>query len=136
VPRATRTYLVEQVLCPSITSVKVDILAKYVGFFKNLRKSPSPEVSFMAHLVGRDMRTVTGRNLRLVKDETGLCPWLESSVKVKSVLAKVKVEIPPGDHWRLGYLGLLLEQRQSAHYMGCMEEEERTNELIESLCIN
>ena len=136
VPRATRSYLVEQVLSPGITSVRVDILAKYVGFYRSLRNSPSPEVSFMAYLVGRDRRTVTGRNLCLVQDETGLNPWLESPAKVKKVLANVKVEIPAGDYWRLGYLGTLLEQRQAAYYSGCMDEEERVNELIDSLCIN
>ena len=62
VPRATRSYLVEQVLSPGLTSVRTDILAKYVGFFRNLRISPSHEVSFMAQLVSRDLRSVTGRN--------------------------------------------------------------------------
>ena len=86
VPRATRSYMVEHVLCPDLTSVRVDILSKYVGFFRSLRTSPSSEVSFMAHMVGRDLRTVTGRNLRLVQDESGLCPWQDSSGRVKKVL--------------------------------------------------
>ena len=64
VPRATRSYLVEQVLSSGYTSARVDILAKFAGFFKSLRLSPSPEVSFLTFLVGRDLRTVTGRNLR------------------------------------------------------------------------
>ena len=36
VPRATRSYLVDNVLCPELTSVKDDNLAKYVGFSKSL----------------------------------------------------------------------------------------------------
>ena len=74
VPRGTRGYLVRNVLCPDITSARVDILAKYPSFFVGLRLSPSHEVAFMANLVSRDMRTVTGRNVRLLVDETGLGP--------------------------------------------------------------
>ena len=136
VPRATHSYMVEHVLCPDLTSLRVDILSKYVGFFRSLRTSPSSEVSFMAHMVGRDLRTVTGRNLRLVQDESGLCPWQDSSGRVKKVLTSKRVDIPAGDQWRLPYLGLLLEQRQHAHYGGHFDEEERINGLIESLCIN
>ena len=50
--------------------------------------------------------------------------------------ASVKEDVPAGDYWRPGYLALLLEQRQEAHYGGYQEEEDRLNELIESLCIN
>ena len=74
VPRGTRTYLVQQVLAPGITSAKVDILARFGGFFRSLRKSPSHEVAVMANLVGRDMRSTTGRNLALLMDSSGLDP--------------------------------------------------------------
>ena len=55
VPRGTRSYLVQQVLDAGITSAKVDILARYGGFFQGLRKSPSYEVTVMAGLAGRDV---------------------------------------------------------------------------------
>ena len=136
VPRATRKYLVEQVLAPGVNSVRTDILAKFVGFFRNLRTSPSNEVAFMAHFVGRDMRTVTGRNLRLIEDETGLSPWIQTSAKIKQVLSSDLDVVPARDQWRIAYLGLLLEQRQEAHYGGHQKEEDRLDQLIESLCIN
>ena len=41
VPRGTRTYLVQQVLAPGLSSARADILARYGGFFRGLRKSPS-----------------------------------------------------------------------------------------------
>ena len=72
----------------------------------------------------------------MVEDETGLSPWLQTPAKVKQALASVEEDVPAGDHWRPGYLALLLEQRQEAHYGGYQEEEDRLNELIESLCIN
>ena len=50
VPRATRTYLVQQVLSAGLTSAKVDILARYRNFFHGLRQSPCYEVAVMADL--------------------------------------------------------------------------------------
>jgi hypothetical protein len=72
------------------------------------------------------------RLLRLVEDETRRSPWLETPAKVKQVLANVKVEVPAAYQWKFGYLGLLLEKRQAAHYRGCQEEEGRVNGIIES----
>ena len=92
----------------------------------------------MAYHVGRDLRTVTGRNLHLIRRESGLDPWEETPAAIKKVLAEKEENLatPIVDGWRVPYLTLLLEQRQTAHY-GCMEEEEeRLTGLIDSLCIN
>ena len=117
VPRATRRYLAQHVLSCGLSSVRVDILSKFVGFFQSLRGSPCPEVSFLASLVGRDIRSITGKNLRLVARESSLNPWVVTSSTIKKVLKEKEenILVPPDDHWRLSYLDLLLEQRQNAH---------------------
>ena len=137
VPRGTRTYLVQQVLAPGITSAKVDILARFGGFFRSLRKSPSHEVAVMANLVGRDLRSTTGKNLALLRDSSGLDPWVFGSARLKEELDKnLTADIPPEDQWRVRYLGSLLEQRQVKHYMGDKEGALQTQGLIDSLCVN
>ena len=137
VPRGTRTYLVQQVLAPGITSAKVDILARFGGFFRSLRKSPSHEVAVMANLVGRDLRSTTGKNLALLRDSSGLDPWVFGSARLKEELDKnLTADIPPQDQWRVRYLGRLLEQRQVKHYMGDKEGALQTQGLIDSLCVN
>ena len=137
VPRATRTYLVQQVLSAGLTSAKVDILARYRNFFHGLRQSPCYEVAVMANIAGRDLRSNTGSNLRLVQDSSGLEPWECSSVELKKILhEKVQVPVPVQDRWRLQYLATLLAQRQELHYMGAVDEEEKLTVLIDSLCIN
>ena len=138
VPRATRRYLAQQVLSCGLSSVRVDILSKFVGFFQSLRGSPCPEVSFLASLVGRDIRSITGKNLRLVARESSLNPWVVTPGTIKKVLKEKEenILVPPDDHWRLAYLDLLLEQRQNTHYLAMENEEKRLSELIDSLCIN
>ena len=90
----------------------------------------------MSYFTGRDLRTVTGRNLRLIRHETGLDPWTVSPALVKQELHDGYGVVPDGEAWRLSYLGLLLEQRQVAHYSGCEQEKEALTQLIDSLCVN
>ena len=46
------------------------------------------------------------------------------------------VEPPLQDTWRLPYLAKLMRQRQQLHSLGLKVEEERVQQLINSLCIN
>ena len=133
--RATRSYLVQQVLDAGLTSAKVDILTRYRGFFQSLRHSPSYEV--MAGLADRDLRSTTGRNLRLVQDLSWLDPWETSSAKLENeLIRKFKVDVPPTDKWRAPYLASLLEKRQRYYYQGDIENMKTVSVLINSLCIN
>ena len=83
VPRATRTYLVQQVLSVGVNSAKVEILARFANFFRGLRKSPSAEVAVMANIVGRDIRSTTGSNMKLLEEASGLNPWVYDSSRLK-----------------------------------------------------
>ena len=79
VPRGTHTYFVDRLLGCGISHVKNDILARYVTFFQSLRKSPCMEVSVLAHMVARDIRTTTGNNLSLIRELTATDPWSTTS---------------------------------------------------------
>ena len=133
VPRATRTYLVQQMLGAGPTSAKTDILARFAGFFASLRKS----VAVLAGLTARDLRSTTGKNIKLVHELSGLDPWEYGSARIKDELAKAEeVEVPAVDQWRISYLQKLLEQRQMLYYGGDKEGKERMSDLIDSLCVN
>ena len=67
---------------------------------------------------------------------SGLDPWACSSRQIKAVLAERVAAVPEADKWRLPYLNLLLEQRQTAQYKGFEEQEKTLSDLINSLCIN
>ena len=137
VPRATRTYLVHHVLNCDFTSARVDVLARYAGFFQGLRKSPSLEVAVLANIVGRDVRSTTGSNLKIVKEASGLDPWIFGSDRIKKELSeKEVVSVPAEDRWRVKYLDKLLKQRQLVHYSGDEELTNQLSQLIDSLCVN
>ena len=136
-PRAARTYLVQQVLACGSTSARTDIMSRYCRFFRGLQGSPSMEVSSLAYLLARDVRSTTGRNLRHIRDRSGKDPWVDSPESIRTALQEAEtVDIPAIDRWRVDYLGVLLEQRMEWHYMGMKEEQERVQGLIDSLCIN
>ena len=117
-----------------VSHVRTDVLAKYVKFFKSLRESPSVEVSVLAHIVARDVRTTTGSNIHHIKEMTGLDPWGCLGSQVRKVMEEKLAVLPVQDEWRLPFLGKLLEQRGDKYYM--MEDTTRLTELIDSLCVN
>ena len=136
-PRATRTYLVQQVLGCGSTSARTEIMARYCRFFQGLRSSPSREVATLVNLVARDIRTCTGNNIRLITEHSGKNPWVDSSASIRSGLKEAEtVQVQDQDKWRVGYLGLLLAQRQEWKYMGAEEEEKEVQDLVDSLCVN
>ena len=102
-----------------------------------MRIAPSYEVRTAALLSARDLRTVTGRNLALVAEQSGYDPWTASTARVRVALREREmVEVPETGSWRCGYLGKLLEQRQTAHYNGMTENVLHITELVDSLCFS
>ena len=91
----------------------------------------------MTSIASRDVRSTTGKNLRLVQEMSGLDPWEFGPTRVKhDLVMKETVQVPQQDQWRVGYLSRLLEERQELHYSGDKDGEERVSGLIDSLCIN
>ena len=123
-PRATRTFLVQQVLACGGVSAKTEIMARLTRFFRSLRSSPSREVATLANLLSRDIRSTLGRNIKLISELSSSNLWTDSPASVRRKLSSSeKVTVFSTDKWRVGYLGTLLEQRQTWHYMGDIEQE-------------
>ena len=136
-PRATRTYLVQQVLSCGNISAKTEIMARFCKFFKGLCNSPSREVTILANLVARDIRSPTGSNLRLISGLTEGDPWTDGPGVMRSKLTEAEaVTVADMDRWRIQYLGVLLGQRQEWHYRGAEEMEKELQNLVDSLCVN
>ena len=136
VPRATRSYFVDQLLCCDLASARMDILARYAKFARGLLVSPSMEVAVMAGVAKRDIRSVIGTNLSLIRMETGVDPLHGSMSKIKDELG-TKVASPPDlDVWRVEYLGKLLAERGEASYRADEAMVLRLSGLIDSLCVN
>ena len=136
VPRATRSYLVDQLLGCDLTSARMDILARYAKFARGLLVNPSMEVAVMAGVVRRDIRSVTGSNLALLKKETGVDPLHGSMSQLKAELDMKRVIPPDLDRWRVEYLGKLLAERGEAFYRADESVVQRLSTLIDSLCVN
>ena len=90
----------------------------------------------MCGVAKEDIRSVTGANMALLREETGLNSARASTVQVKEKLLRNTAEVPDNDSWRLAYLGKLLTARGEGYYRAEEEEVERLTSLIDSLCIN
>ena len=110
-------------------------MTRYAKFFKGLRTSTSKEVATLANLMGRDVQTTTGKNIRLIEERSGLSVWSTGQEKLKEAVAENEIVIvDEADKWRIPLLGKLLGQKRELSYLGA--ELEETNDHINSLCIN
>ena len=92
------------------------------------------EVRVLFNLVARDLQSTTAKNLKLVKESSGVDPWTAGPGKLKEALQKnEQVEIPPQNAWRLPYLRSLLMQLQQAKHLAQEDRVKYIQDLIDSL---
>ena len=138
VHRGCRTFLLQQVLAPGVTSLRVNLLLRFRTFFRSLLNSPSPEVQVAVRLAARDLRSPVGSNLALLRKETGgLDPWTAGPGQLNRALLQNEAKpVPTQDAWRVPFLRRLLEERLQHFYMGDKLQESRIQGLIDSLVVN
>ena len=106
------------------------MVGRFIGFFRSLLLSKSPEVQVVANIVVRCSRSTTGSNLMNIERETLLDPWLAPSWRVRAAVPRSSV--PAQEEWRIVYLMKLIAAR--AQMESACENTEEVNALIESLC--
>ena len=112
-------------------------MTRYQKFFTSLRSSASYEVQVLSRFLARDVQSVTGKNLTLLKEVSSLNPWVTKQSELRSALVAAElVKVPLIDQWRLPYLWSLLTQKIKAHSLVLEEQESRLEELINSLVRN
>ena len=101
VHRGCRTYILQQVLAPGVTSLRVNLLMRFRTFFRSLLVSPSQEVQVAVRLAARDIQTPVGSNLALLRQESGgLDPWTYSPGQLRAALLKSEaLPVPDRDSW-------------------------------------
>ena len=132
VPRATHTYLVDNLLCAGIPSVRASVLARYLKFFESVKSSSSVEVSVVANLASADIRSVTGSNLFNLKKEAGMDITRETMNKARVVLLSARTAVPVQDGWRIGCLKKFLSERSKLDEK--LQSTDVMDSLIDSLC--
>ena len=132
VPRATHTYFVDNLLAANFLSSRQQIISRYVKFVRGLLSSPSEEVALVAKIIAHSMGSTTGRNMAMIRRETGLNPWDATPVQVRDNLPSAAV--PQQDKWRLNLLQKYIAQRRKMEID--LDDTQHINSLINSLCIN
>ena len=140
VPRQTKTFLVNHLLARDLVSAREEILSRFTGFVNKLSSSPCREVRVMAALTVHNARTVTGSNVALVEEESGLKVGRASIHHFRTSLVAARPAVPAADVWRLSFLEKLIEDRDNTFLKHEENAEttawaERREELIRNLCV-
>ena len=92
--------------------------------------------NILFNFVARDLQSTTAKNIKLLRDVSGLDPWDTGPRKLREAIhGNLSVDIPPLDFWKLIYLRTLLMQLQEAKH--CVQEDRMKylQGLIDSLVI-
>ena len=121
-------------LSPDTFSARTDVLGRYGKFARGLRTSVSQEIRVLFNYIARDMRSTTARNIKLVKEKSGLDPMVTGAYKLKEAVHNSElVDIPAHDKWRVQYTRSLLSQLQEAKYLVQDDKVVYLQSLIDSL---
>jgi hypothetical protein len=127
VPRSTYTYLVEGFLANDQKSLRNQVLSRYPGFYRKLESSPSKGI----RMVSSDPRSTTCKNLRYLRERTGLDqPERLSSWRMAEVLPVQ--DVPQAEIWRLGLLSHLMEMKKKKFME--VQVSKRITAMLDSLC--
>ena len=130
VPRATHTYIMDNLLGSQFFTVKQQLLGRYVSFVQQLLKSSSPEVCVVGNMVTRCARSNTGKNLVNIQRECKTDPLTTKSWRIRADTPRTGV--PALEGWRLQYLRKLIFARMDMDTQ-CKDIEEIST-LIDTLC--
>ena len=109
VPLSTHRYTVANLLSAQCMSLRQKILPQYSGFFHSLLSSARTEVQLVANIVGINVGTNTGSNMKLMAEEFSVSPWVATASLIRE---KYPVcEVPPDQEWVLPELATALDER-------------------------
>ena len=99
---------------------------------RKLLQSPSKEISFVAHMVVNDQRSVTCKNLTYLQELTKMNPVYEANWKVRAALPRQHV--PESELWRINLLTTFMQIKISKTYSMYNMDKVKMESFIASLC--
>ena len=69
------------------------MVGRFIGFFRSLLISKSPEVQIVANMLGRSALSTTGSNLLKIQIETGHDPRVDDKWKIKNSVTRAEVPL-------------------------------------------
>ena len=138
-PMQTHRYLIEPLAGEHALTM---LISRFVKFLQNIKKSPKLAAQFLLQKVLNNVNTVTGRNVRMIKDMIGhgqdilsINPtWLRKKIKF--------CEISEQEKWRVNFIKEITNINQMVLKLPATEDEdsflssEQLNEILEHLCIS
>ena len=120
IPFTTHRYLIEPL--SACMHPKTMLTSRYVKFLGSLMSSTKNSVRFLVNLVKDDNRTLTGRTLSRICDDTNLQRSSLSAGLVRKNV--VYFPVPAGQEWRSNIILELLNVRKSTLWIGNLESDE------------
>ena len=107
-PMHTHRFLIEPL--SGRIHLKSDMIKRFLNFLERIRKSEKSTLKYVPSTVSKDVRSVTGRNLVMIKQRCG--KGMFEAVSARESLKLFK-EIPRGEEWKIDLAKELIGVRQA-----------------------
>ena len=112
--------------------LKTILFSRYLGFYKELVRSPKFTVRYLARLNEYDLRTVPGRTLHHLVESCGTWNGTWDQISSGKVKCMVKYAVD-GEDWR-SIMGKELMSARQKRYEVCGFSNEEIEELLKYIC--
>ena len=133
VPRETHRVFARY-LGSGFTTIREDLLSRWVKFYQSLLSGPSPEVATLARVAAADQRTTTAENNRLVYSLTGLEARVATAAEVRTELRRRDPDMTEDEEKTAGLLCQALQARNCIWMEGLDTTGITTQK--DNLCVN
>ena len=135
VPRETHRYMVEEL---GGQHAQTMLIVRYVKFLQNMKKSSKLAVQCLLEKVAKDMRTVTGRNIRYILERI---EYKKDIFEVKAGWLKKNLtfcKIPENEKWRVNFVEEIVNVRQNVFKLDHNDDSfltsDQLSEILDYIC--
>ena len=129
-PYATHRYLIEPV--SEQKHMSIQLIQNFVGFMEKIRNSTKQILKMLYQITRKDVKTVTGSNLRNILCLTDLC---DVDMLDKNSVANLKYSsVDEDNRWRVSMVKELIDMKNSLDDPLNGWEPEELDEILEFAC--
>ena len=131
-PWATHRWILEEITSKSL---KLMLLRRFLKFVNSILKTTKPFLKFLLSTVSKDVRSVSGSNLRSIMLNTGV-QVVPGVTQVSAIRSQSLHEVPAGEEWKVPLLHSLLEMRAGEWQLQFDDNDDHNDDIVDDVLVH
>ena len=131
-PWATHRWILEEITGKNL---KLMLLRRFLKFVNAILKTSKPFLKFLLRTVSKDVRSVTGSNLRSIMVNNGVHA-VPGVTQASAIRLRGLQEVPAGEEWKVPLLHSLLDIRAGEFQLSFDEHDDHDDVIADDLLVH